>query len=637
MCARGDGIRGSKDLRAEIGKFPNSTNERKQMSTKTMKQRIAVVAVSALTAGLFSVVSTPSANAALNLAPGNATPAAAKDIMNVGTTKNVSGSAVITAATGDASSVGLVNVSDIVGGLQPGTTQTAVLLSTGTLVVTTLASATDGDTNSTVVYTVENGVITGMTNGDGFNSARTVGVCQDVAAACVASITPNAGATTMTVRMYNGTQATYANDGSATDAEAIAAGIDYPSRGTLRGQLTVTIAAASTAGTIAATKSGVYFVSAYTASSTATSDTAGLGSAAAVSKQYGAVRIRDIYSTAVSAGGLFQVTATNGGLVAIADAVGTSSTAFSTTVADGQGFTVSNPTNNPLSTTVTVSYNGTVIGTKTFAFWGEVAKVTLSEPVIGKQGVTTGNTAKLSLQDAAGNPIYFNYSGASTFTPASGLISSAASGRTTTLSETPAINLTTGVVTGGEVEFACASTTTSSTAQVQYVNNSGTVITSNLLPITCAGAAVTFKASYDKAVYAPGELAKLTVSFFDSKGNPAHAIDNPTAVAITASTSGLEAAVIAPAINETITNGTVSYQYPVKTTEGTFVNTVVAATVNTAAAAANLTATDAATVTLTVKASGTVVTNAEVLKSIVSLIASINKQIQALQKLILKR
>jgi hypothetical protein len=34
---------------------------------------------------------------------------------------------------------------------------------------------------------------------------------------------------------------------------------------------------------------------------------------------------------------------------------------------------------------------------------------------------------------------------------------------------------------------------------------------------------------------------------------------------------------------------------------------------------------------------GTTVTNADVLKSIVSLIASINKQIQALQKLILKR
>jgi hypothetical protein len=33
------------------------------MSTKTIKQRIALVAVSALTAGLFSVVSAPAANA----------------------------------------------------------------------------------------------------------------------------------------------------------------------------------------------------------------------------------------------------------------------------------------------------------------------------------------------------------------------------------------------------------------------------------------------------------------------------------------------------------------------------------------------------------------------------------------------
>jgi hypothetical protein len=43
------------------------------------------------------------------------------------------------------------------------------------------------------------------------------------------------------------------------------------------------------------------------------------------------------------------------------------------------------------------------------------------------------------------------------------------------------------------------------------------------------------------------------------------------------------------------------------------------------------------TIPYSVKASSSTVTNAEVLKSIVALIASINKQIQALQKLILKR
>jgi len=63
-----DGIRGSKDLRAEIGKFPDSTNERKKMSTKTIKQRIALVAASALTAGFLSVVSAPVASAAAGVA-----------------------------------------------------------------------------------------------------------------------------------------------------------------------------------------------------------------------------------------------------------------------------------------------------------------------------------------------------------------------------------------------------------------------------------------------------------------------------------------------------------------------------------------------------------------------------------------
>jgi hypothetical protein len=43
------------------------------------------------------------------------------------------------------------------------------------------------------------------------------------------------------------------------------------------------------------------------------------------------------------------------------------------------------------------------------------------------------------------------------------------------------------------------------------------------------------------------------------------------------------------------------------------------------------------TLPYSIKSSSTAVTNADVLKSIVALIASINKQIQALQKLILAR
>jgi hypothetical protein len=605
-----------------------------------MKQRIAVVAVSALTAGLFSVVSTPSANAALNVAPNTATPAAAANVLNVATTANTTGAAVITASTA-ASSVGLVNVSDIAGGLQPGTTQTAVLLKTGTLVVTSLASATDSDTNYTVVYTVENGTISGLTSGDGTNSARTTAACLNIADECVAAITPNSGATTMTVRMYTAALATYATDGTPTEAEGAAAALTYPTLGTLRGQLIVTLADASSAGAIATSKSGLYFVSTYSASNTATSDTAGLGSAAATSKQYGAIMIKDAFGTAVAAGGLLQVSATNGARVALSDAVGTASTAFSTSLANGQGFTVANPTNNPLSTTVTVTYNGTVIGTKTFGFWGEVSKITFGTPEIGKQGTTSGNEVKFYMYDAASNPIYFTYATvASTFTPSSGMITSAASDDSVTVATAPAIAAD-GTITTGKMNFACGSTTTKQNIQVQYVNNSGTVITSPLLPVVCAGAAVSFKLSYDKATYTPGEIAVATVSFFDKAGNAAHdnANEEPTAAAVVISTSGMKgtSAIVAPAVGDDTTGGKVSYNFVVDVTEGTFTNSVTASTVDTAATAAGVTATKAATATITVKSSSSTVTNAEVLKSIVALIASINKQIQALQKLILKR
>jgi hypothetical protein len=44
------------DLRARFRKFLILTNERKQMSTTTLRKRISLVAVTALTAGVLSVV-----------------------------------------------------------------------------------------------------------------------------------------------------------------------------------------------------------------------------------------------------------------------------------------------------------------------------------------------------------------------------------------------------------------------------------------------------------------------------------------------------------------------------------------------------------------------------------------------------
>ncbi len=118
----------------------------------------------------------------------------------------------------------------------------------------------------------------------------------------------------------------------------------------------------------------------------------------------------------------------------------------------------------------------------------------------------------------------------------------------------------------------------------------------------------------------------------DSKGNNSNSL-NPGASIITApmmtlvSTTGSATAILKA-------DGTVVYTYAVGLstgiTEGTYTSTVDFTSLTAVAASV-------ATPTYKVGTGTTAVSNADVLKSIVALIASINKQIQALQKLILKR
>jgi hypothetical protein len=85
--------------------------------------------------------------------------------------------------------------------------------------------------------------------------------------------------------------------------------------------------------------------------------------------------------------------------------------------------------------------------------------------------------------------------------------------------------------------------------------------------------------------------------------------------------------VTAPAATDAFVNGVKTYQFKVGSTEGSYSMSV---------AIPDISTDTAKTVAYKVAGSGAV-SNADVLKSIVALIASINKQIQALQKLILRR
>jgi hypothetical protein len=635
------------------------------MSTKTIKQRIAVVAVSALTAGLFSVVSAPASNAAAGVATAGAINTLASsttanprmthyDRLFIATMPTTTGAGVALtssgvladtangAATGSARSFGLINVSDLAANTTPtaGTTQTAVILSTGALSVYTATLA------SFSRITVTGGTISSST-GTWINSSATEAVGGDATSATAYNygvvVRPSSGSTSMIVRLFTG---------SSSEANA-----KLGTGATLTGQITVTVAAASTAGTISTLTSGVFGADTATRQGLS-ADHASFSAATAYNLPlFLNVSVKDSYGSDVTttSNGILSVTATNGALVALendnAATDGTQATAFeATTTPDDYMVRVIAPSTAPVATVVTVTFNGTVIGSKTLVFTGEVAKVTLSSPVIGKTG-GTANTASYRLYDAAGNAVFntLTVSGTAsnvTAYPYAALINDASvngGGKASAATRSRALDTTsTGVVTSGQVQFSCATTAGAGTIGVTYTNPSGTIVKSNALPVSCADSAITYAASWDKASYIPGDLAKLTITFKDSKGNLANDVDaiGATNVQDTPSVAigGLDRTITGPVSSDTLSDGgIITYTYTIGTTEGTYSGKVTFPVVDRRQVAAGAASAAAVPVTLVVKAAGTAVTNADVLKSIVSLIASINKQIQALQKLILRR
>jgi hypothetical protein len=148
----------------------------------------------------------------------------------------------------------------------------------------------------------------------------------------------------------------------------------------------------------------------------------------------------------------------------------------------------------------------------------------------------------------------------------------------------------------------------------------------------CYGDAYSYSASFDKASYVPGDVATLTISAKDSGGNPANdysVLGGAGADTVAIAGSNMTA-VSAPTNTDKFSGGVATYKYIVGSTGGSYQMSVSLPLINSANSAQS-----SLTVPYKITTSGT--TNEDILKSIVSLIASINKQIQALQKLILKR
>jgi len=182
----------------------------------------------------------------------------------------------------------------------------------------------------------------------------------------------------------------------------------------------------------------------------------------------------------------------------------------------------------------------------------------------------------------------------------------------------------------GKGTFNCsANVSGSQKIKLAYVTSTLATVYSNEFEPVCGSSTVdTFSVSLDKASYAPGEIATLTVKAKDSRGgmvSDAATVGDSYRNFLFPGMTQIGTTVTA---SDTFDHGVLELKYSVGITEGAYVGQ------------AQVTATtdiSAKTVSYKIASSSASVTNAEVLAAIVKLIASINKQITALQKLLTKK
>jgi hypothetical protein len=342
------------------------------------------------------------------------------------------------------------------------------------------------------------------------------------------------------------------------------------------------------------------------------------------------IAVRNTYKGDVSAG-LLTATATNGALIGF-NTAGIASTAFvGPTEADAAAaetlFVSQDTTTNPgkaLTTTITFAFNGVTVGTKTVTILGIASSLTVSKVVGGTTGVADG-TFEFVTKDNAGNNVE---------SPAFGSINWTVAGLESGDVITEVIGTSdydSPFTTKGAGKFTCAAASTKSSGSVDvaiaFLDGALNVIKSNTFKAACGGAADTFAVALDKASYSTGEIATLTITAKDALGA---AVGDATAVgaAIAADLGGLEIIGSAATSTDTFSGGAKTYKFRVLQNTGSFVGQVKIT------AATDLTV---KTLQYTIVASESGTSMEDVLKAIVSLIASINKQIAALQKALLKR
>ena len=635
------------------------------MSIKTLRKRIALVAVSALGAGLMSVVATPVANAsAVTYAANNAQPAAGElriitnastngaAVADNGTVGDLGKASVMTSlgwvtktSTGGTAGTGMVSL-----GNNTDVTATGVVLSGAKIsfAIGGIATANVGKSVSVTGGTLSN--ITAAGSGTPAYQAATIN-----GSATTAFHDATSAHASQLTGVFNITAAVGSTATLTVFEGANVDGISTATNGDLVGSWTFTVAAADAAGvynaanTTVAQQAGIAAGTA--ASTTLTYDTASRMTNGLVGIIY--VDIYDAYLANVTTG-TFTAQSTAGTVNAVVAGSAASSDSYAATstfdsVANSSGkfyVYVNQPVANTAgSSTVTMSLNGTVIGTKTLNWQGQAASIVVNSTsskifANGYATYSSGDAKNLNIsytiKDAAGNNVTVTTD--PTLSDATGsMVGASLSPAADTTAATATVA---GVLTNLDVDvfrqtssnglglatmrIPSSSLSGAGSYTLSFVNASGATIKSSVQNVTVSrGSTDKFSVSWDKATYAPGEIATLTISATDAFGNPIADGTAATGLVRSVNTSGFTQVGTALSATSTFSGGKITETYAVGNTEGAYSFSVVLT---------NTSGQTATVGTLGIKSATAAVSNAEVLAAIVKLIASINKQIRALQK-----
>jgi hypothetical protein len=564
------------------------------MLKSKLRKRIALVAVGTLTAGLMSVVAAPSANAGLGART-----------QNGGSTGIVSGLGAGSAVSMTADGIFSIDIA---------TGTSAVGVSGGK--ITGITSQTGG---------------TAVITADGSSVSQVAGTMVGL------QFKPTAAGTNMVIKLYASTETTPTYGAFVATGAAVTQTI------------TATVVATGASGTFNAGKS-------FFSIQAIGSDASTVADALYENQARGGSEIRVNYDLvdALGTAGTGNMSAATSVIAQITSgACVVGSTAGSGTLplvaeygTTGDFFVAASDSAVATKCTLAIAVDGTVRATKDLIFQGPAAKITVTKPYIGKTstantlGASTG-MGLVTVTDSAGN-VLGGVSVSVDTTTLGSIVSNAAisnSGYTSSRPSDTATSVRYNASAGSTpsmLEFTCTSAGGSTTIKLKSSLSNGTSITSDAIPVSCASDVNTYTASLDKASYVPGDIATLTITAKDSSGrltNDAAVLGSGTTTQAPVTSGSNMTAVTAAASTDTFSSGVKTYRFVVGATTGSY-NMIVDLPFWNATSTVGQTA---VTVAYKIASSTTEVSNAEVLKSIVALIASINKQIQALQKLILKR